>query len=144
MHEATYQVRISGTIPAELMVELADLTVTVEPPETVLHGSLPDQSAVVGLISRIHGLGLRLIEVRRLQPDEPGAPGPVRPTTSFAGDDANGSYGTVAAETALATFSHRLRQYVSPLRLGSSPLSIRRNASRFRMIGRESKAEIVA
>jgi hypothetical protein len=29
---------------------------------------------VVGLISRIHGLGLRLIEVRRLPPDEvPGA-----------------------------------------------------------------------
>jgi len=70
MHEATYQVRVSGTIPAELMVELQDLTVTVEPPETVLHGSLPDQSAVVGLISRIHGLGLRLIEVRRLQPGE--------------------------------------------------------------------------
>jgi hypothetical protein len=81
MHEATYQVRISGAIPAELMVELQDLTVTVEPPETVLHGSLPDQSAVVGLISRIHGLGLRLIEVRRLQPEEdpgqkPGGPGP--------------------------------------------------------------------
>jgi hypothetical protein len=48
--------------------------VSVEPPETVLHGSLPDQSAVVGLISRIHGLGLRLIEVRRLPAqDGPGA-----------------------------------------------------------------------
>jgi len=70
MQETTYQVRISGTIPAELMVDFQDLTVTVEPPETVLHGSLPDQSAVVGLISRIHSLGLRLIEVRRLQPDE--------------------------------------------------------------------------
>jgi hypothetical protein len=70
MPEATYQVRVSGTIPAELLVELNELTVSVEPPETVLHGSLPDQSAVVGLISRIHSLGLRLIEVRRLLPDE--------------------------------------------------------------------------
>jgi hypothetical protein len=76
MPEATYQVRVSGAIPAELLADLQDLTVSVEPPETVLHGSLPDQSAVVGLISRIHGLGLRLIEVRRLQPDEvPGAEG---------------------------------------------------------------------
>jgi hypothetical protein len=77
MPEATYQVRVSGAIPAELLAELHNLTVSVEPPETVLHGSLPDQSAVVGLISRIHGLGLRLIEVRRLPPDE----------ASGAGDD---------------------------------------------------------
>jgi hypothetical protein len=71
MPEATYQVRISGVLPADLLNELPDLTVRVEPPETVLHGSLPDQSAVVGLISRIHGLGLHLIEVRRLPPDDP-------------------------------------------------------------------------
>jgi hypothetical protein len=70
MTEPTYQVRVSGVIPADLLAELHDLTVRVEPPETVLHGSLPDQSAVVGLISRMHSLGLRLIEVRRLPPDE--------------------------------------------------------------------------
>ncbi|BCJ45778.1 hypothetical protein GCM10010168_58020 [Actinoplanes ianthinogenes] len=57
-------------IPDEVLAELRDLTVSVEPPETVLHGNLPDQSAVVGLISRIHGLGLRLIEVRRLPADD--------------------------------------------------------------------------
>jgi hypothetical protein len=78
MPDATYQVRVSGVIPAEVLAELHDLTVSVEPPETVLHGSLPDQSAVVGLISRIHGLGLRLIEVRKLpageEPDAPPAP----------------------------------------------------------------------
>jgi hypothetical protein len=70
MTEPTYQVRVSGPIPAELLLELGDVTVTVKPPETVLRGSLPDQSALLGLISRIHGLGLRLIEVRRLSSDE--------------------------------------------------------------------------
>ncbi|GIE91254.1 hypothetical protein [Actinoplanes regularis] len=70
MPDPTYQVRVSGVIPDELLAELRDLTVSVEPPETVLHGNLPDQSAVVGLISRIHGLGLRLIEVRRLPADD--------------------------------------------------------------------------
>ncbi|NMO52267.1 hypothetical protein HH310_13805 [Actinoplanes sp. TBRC 11911] len=70
MTDATYQVRVSGLIPDELLSELQDLKVSVEPPETVLHGYLPDQSAVVGLISRIHGMGLRLIEVRRLPADD--------------------------------------------------------------------------
>ena len=74
MPQTTYEVRVSGVIPAELLSELRDLTVSVEPPETVLHGSLPDQSAVVGLISRIHGLGLRLIEVRRLPAGEASEP----------------------------------------------------------------------
>lgn len=70
MTEATYLIRVSGTVPAELLLELASVTVTVEPPETVLSGSVPDQSALFGLITRIHGLGLRLIEVRSL----PGGP----------------------------------------------------------------------
>jgi hypothetical protein len=72
MTEATYLVRISGTVPAELLLDLSDVTITVEPPETVLSGSVPDQSALFGIISRIHGFGLRLIEVRSL----PGDPGP--------------------------------------------------------------------
>jgi len=76
MADASYQLRVAGEIPAEILAELQDLTVSVEPPETVLHGSLPDQSAVVGLISRIHGLGLRLIEVRQV-PTEDG-PEPAR------------------------------------------------------------------
>jgi hypothetical protein len=70
MPEANYQVRISGTLPDDVLAELQDLTVSVEPPETVLHGTMPDQSAVVGLISRLHGLGLRLIEVRHLPAED--------------------------------------------------------------------------
>lgn len=66
MAETTYQVRVSGPIPAELLADLEGLRVTVEPAETVLYGSLPDQSALFGLLTRIHGFGLHLIEVRRL------------------------------------------------------------------------------
>lgn len=68
----SYEVRVAGVIPSDLLPELRDLAITVEPPETVLHGSLPDQSALFGLLSRIHGLGLRLIEVQRV----PGEEGP--------------------------------------------------------------------
>ena len=66
MTATNYQVRVSGTIPSELLAELSDMTISVEPPETVLYGELPDQSALFGLISRMHGMGLRLIEIRRL------------------------------------------------------------------------------
>jgi len=66
MPQAEYQIRVSGTLPAELLTELGSLDVTVEPAETVLYGALPDQSALFGLITRLQGLGLRLIEVRRL------------------------------------------------------------------------------
>ena len=69
MTSTNYQVRVSGTIPSELLAELSDMTISVEPPETVLYGELPDQSALFGLISRMHGMGLRLIEIRRLPGD---------------------------------------------------------------------------
>jgi hypothetical protein len=79
MAQATYQIRVSGALPAELLTELGSLDVKVEPAETVLYGALPDQSALFGLITRLHGMGLRLIEVRRMaigakaeHPDSPG------------------------------------------------------------------------
>lgn len=76
MAGTSYQVRVSGTIPVELLPELEDLTISVEPPETVLYGRLPDQAALFGLLTRIHGMGLRLIEIRRLSSQE----GSERPT----------------------------------------------------------------
>jgi hypothetical protein len=57
-------------VPAELLSEVRDLTVQVDPPETVLRGSLPESSVVMGLIAGIHALGLRLIEVRRLPAEQ--------------------------------------------------------------------------
>jgi hypothetical protein len=80
MPQATYQIRVSGTLPAELLTELGTLDVKVEPAETVLHGTLPDQSALFGLITRLQRLGLRLIEVRRLP--------------AGSGKDVDGSVGT--------------------------------------------------
>lgn len=42
------------------------LAVEVRPVETVLHGDIADQAALHGLLDRVQGLGLELIEVRRL------------------------------------------------------------------------------
>jgi hypothetical protein len=70
MTDRTYEVRVSGTIPAELLPELANLTISVQPPETVLYGTLSDQSALFGLLSRIHGMNLHLIEIRQVAADD--------------------------------------------------------------------------
>jgi hypothetical protein len=39
--------------------------VTFEPVQTVLHGRLPDQAALLGVLTRVWLLGLELVEVRR-------------------------------------------------------------------------------
>jgi hypothetical protein len=70
---AFYQLRFSGPIPLDLVRDLEGIDLTVEPTETVLFGTLPDQSALFGLLARINDLGLQLLEVRRLT-DEGAAP----------------------------------------------------------------------
>jgi len=50
------------------------LTATVEPVETVLHGPVPDQSSLHGLLDRIQSLGLELVEIRRLPVSGEGLP----------------------------------------------------------------------
>jgi len=55
--------RLSRTLTAEF--EQLNLSSSTEPVETVLHGSVPDQAALHGLLRRIEALGLELVEVRR-------------------------------------------------------------------------------
>jgi hypothetical protein len=70
-----YQLRVAGPIPADLIRDLEGLEIAVEPAETVLYGTLADQSALFGLLVRIHDLGLQLVEVRRLTEADPASPG---------------------------------------------------------------------
>jgi hypothetical protein len=44
------------------------LTAETHQVETVLHGEVPDQAALHGMIDRVQALGLELLEVRRLPP----------------------------------------------------------------------------
>jgi hypothetical protein len=63
---ALYQLRVEGPIPGDLLGDLDGLKVSIEPAETVLSGTLPDQLALFAVLVRIHDLGLHLLEVRRL------------------------------------------------------------------------------
>lgn len=62
-----YEIRIAGTLPPEALVDFERLTATVEPVSTVVHGPLPDQAALNGLLARLELLGVQVHEIRRCQ-----------------------------------------------------------------------------
>ena len=66
METVRYAVRVRGrTCDAAMAASQEGLEVAVDPVRTVLHGRLPDQAALFGVLSRIRLFGLELIEVRR-------------------------------------------------------------------------------
>jgi hypothetical protein len=67
-----FEIHVRGSIPEDLLEDFEDLTATLVPATTVLTGTLPDQSALYGVLSRLQALGLELVEVRRLDPDQTG------------------------------------------------------------------------
>ncbi|MEU6251943.1 hypothetical protein [Streptomyces sp. NPDC047043] len=68
-----FEIRIKGRIGQPFLTAFAELTVTVNPPETILHGAGLDQAALYGILDRIQALGLELVEVRRLPGGQGGA-----------------------------------------------------------------------
>jgi hypothetical protein len=66
MPARSYEIRIQGHVGEALQAAFEDMTVTINPVETVLHGELLDQAALHGLLDRIQELGLEVVEVRRL------------------------------------------------------------------------------
>ena len=65
-----YEIRVRGRVTPAVLARFEGMRATVEPVETKLHGSLPDQAALHGVIGLVNSLGLELVEVRRL-PGEP-------------------------------------------------------------------------
>jgi hypothetical protein len=67
-----YEIRVQGEIDARWSTWFGELDIAKDVAgETTLAGSLPDQAALHGVLTRICDLGLPLISVRRLDP-EPG------------------------------------------------------------------------
>ncbi len=65
MCDDRYEIRVSGTLPPEALLDYEDFTVTVEPAATVLDGPLPDQAALHGLLARLEIYHARILLVRR-------------------------------------------------------------------------------
>jgi hypothetical protein len=66
-----YQIRVEGVLDGRWAAWFGGLQVQGAGTQTVISGLLADQAALHGLLDRIGDLGLCLISVRRLDPDEP-------------------------------------------------------------------------
>jgi len=67
MTSSYYEIRVVGILPPEALLDYEKLDATVQPVGTVVHGRLPDQAALQGLLARLELLGVQVLEVRRVQ-----------------------------------------------------------------------------
>jgi hypothetical protein len=66
LRESSYEIRIRGRLSRTVLEGFEGMESELGPVETLLHGSVRDQSELHGLLDRIQALGLELVEVRRL------------------------------------------------------------------------------
>jgi hypothetical protein len=64
-----YEIRVEGQLTGLWSDWFGGLTLTVEAgAQTVLRGPLPDQAALIGVLTTLHALNLTLLCVRRISP----------------------------------------------------------------------------
>ena len=77
-----YEIRLEGHLDDRWAAWFDGLSLTHESDgTTVLHGSVVDQAALHGLLQKVRDLGLALVSVTEVQPDQPECP-PARPDNS--------------------------------------------------------------
>jgi hypothetical protein len=68
---AFYQIRIEGHLGYRWTDWFEGLTVTLEENgDTLLTGPVVDQAALYGLLKKVRDLGLPLVSVKRVEPDQ--------------------------------------------------------------------------
>jgi hypothetical protein len=75
----TYEITFLGQAGTTLCAEFDDCEVTIGPGITTLRAELPDRGALSGMMERISGLGLDVIDVSLVTPP-PGGNRPGLPT----------------------------------------------------------------
>ena len=68
MQSRTYEITFVGQAGTVLSAQFDDCEVSVGPGTTTLRAELPDQGALHGLLQRITGLKLELVDVRVVAP----------------------------------------------------------------------------
>ena len=66
-----YEIRIRGHLGDGSLRAFDGLQAEKNGQDTVLRGAVVDQSALHGVLAQIEGLGLELLEVRRIPDDAP-------------------------------------------------------------------------
>ncbi|WUJ70164.1 hypothetical protein OG809_34355 [Kribbella soli] len=65
MVDATYEIRVAGAVPEEDLRDMEAVTLAVDQVSTVVY-SIPDESALYGLLARLRALGIEVVEVHRI------------------------------------------------------------------------------
>jgi hypothetical protein len=68
---ARYEVRVDGVLDDRWSEWFQGLRIENQDGETILSGTLPDQPALHGILDKVRDLGLTIITVRRLPPEQP-------------------------------------------------------------------------
>ena len=65
-----YEVYVAGQpsdgVLAQIHDQIGEIVATQEPARTLITGSVPDQSALLGLLDQLHVLGLEVLELRHV------------------------------------------------------------------------------
>jgi hypothetical protein len=69
---ARYEVRVEGVLDGRWSEWFEGLHLQNQSGETILSGALPDQPALHGILDKVRDLGLTIITVRRLAPEQLG------------------------------------------------------------------------
>jgi hypothetical protein len=72
-----FEIRVRGPMGPTVMQAFPTLTMSRSVQDTLLTGSLPDQSALYAVIHQLEALGLQLLEIRRLPSADPRTTGPI-------------------------------------------------------------------
>lgn len=67
MRSARYEIRVTGVLPPEALLDFESLTSCVAPVETLLCGEIADLAALQGLLARLETFRVHVTEVRRLR-----------------------------------------------------------------------------
>ena len=68
MRSQIYEITFTGQAGSTLRAEFDDCEVRLGPGTTTLRAELPDQGALTGLMDRITGLGLEVIDMHLVAP----------------------------------------------------------------------------
>ena len=70
-----YEIRLKGHLDSRWAAWFDGLSLTNENDgTTVIHGPVVDQAALHGLLQKVRDLGLPLVSVTQVEPDQPDAP----------------------------------------------------------------------
>ena len=70
MQFQTYEITFAGQAGSVVRAELEGCDVTAGRGTTTVRTELPDQAALLGLLQRISGLGLEVVDMHRVDPPQ--------------------------------------------------------------------------